>query len=107
MKYFFLFLILLAAIGYTFYYGGDDSVWTDADLETLVMQKNEDLCLMPEFLEEYKINQAECQEIFISKIDYCLEQTEQSYPGEEFESKQQFLDAFNEALSCIALNMKN
>jgi len=104
MKY--LFLVLIGLVGYTFYYGGDDSTWTDDDLETLVMQKNEDLCIMPEFLEEYKITEEACRLSFASKAELCLTQVEQTYPGEDFASKNQFLEAFNDALSCIATNMR-
>ena len=103
MKY--IFLILIAFTGYTFYFGGDD-IWTDEELEVLVVQKNEDLCVMSEFLEEYNITQQDCSSSFISETDACFEETKLDYPGDKFETKKQFLEAFNETLSCIAMGMK-
>lgn len=107
MKYFFLFLVVLGAIGYTFYYGGDDSVWTDDDLKTLVLQKNESLCAMPELLEEHNTNPKQCGIDFLSQVDTCLVETEAVFPGDEFDSKHDFLKAFNTTLSCIVVNMKS
>ena len=106
MKYFFLFLVVLGVIGYTFYYGGDNSTWTDDDLETLVIQKNEDLCTMPELLDQYHITPKQCSAAFVSQIDTCLNKTEKTFPGYEFESKNEFLKAFNETLNCIILSME-
>ena len=106
MKYFFLFLVVLSVIGYTFYYGGDHSIWNDDDLEMLVIQKNEALCAMPELLEEHNTTSKQCRVAFTSQIDACLAQTEQTFPGYEFDSKNAFLKAFNTTLSCIVVNMK-
>jgi len=60
---------------------------------------------MPELLAEYEINEAQCHLVFTSSIDNCTAQAEQSYPGETFTSKQQFLAAFNETLACIVEKM--
>jgi len=106
MKYFFLFLVVLGVIGYVFYYGGDNSIWTDDDLETLVIQKNEELCAMPELAEEHNTTPKQCGVAFTSQIDTCLAETEQIFPGDEFDSKSAFLKAFNTTLSCIVVNMK-
>lgn len=102
MKYFLLFLVIAGA----YIYYERSRAWNDADLEGLIIEKNEDLCVMPELLEQYNITPTQCEEAFTANIDYCLAQTEQKFPGEEFESKAEILEAFNQTLNCIVVNME-
>jgi len=101
MKYFLLFLVV--AGGYIYYQQGQ--LWNDEDLAQLITQKNQDLCSMPELLETYKITEKQCAVTFVSSIEPCLAKTDQLFPGEEFETKAQLLEAFNGTMSCIVDGM--
>ena len=103
MKYILLFLVIAAG---SYIYYERSRAWDDADLEALVIDKNQDLCVMPELLEQYNITPTQCEEAFTANIDYCLAETEQKFPGDEFESKAQILKAFNQTLNCIIVNME-
>lgn len=102
MKYFLLFLV--AAGSYIYY--ERSQAWNDNDLAELVMEKSEELCVMPELLEQYSISTKQCASNFTRNIDTCLVEAEQKYPGKEFESKAQILKAFNETLNCIIVKME-
>lgn len=103
MKYFLFVLVVFS--GYIYY--ERSTPWNDADLEGLVIEKNGELCVMPELLEQYNLTTTRCEELFTANMDYCLVQAEQKYPGEEFESKAQILEAFNDTLNCIVVKMEN
>jgi len=102
MKYF---LLLIVIVGAYIYYERS-TPWNDADLESLVLEKSEELCVTPELLAEYEVTSTQCEEGITANIDYCLAQTEQNYPGEEFTSKAEILEAFKQTLNCIVVNIK-
>ena len=68
MKYFLLFLV---AAGSYIYYERSQAC-NDNDLAELVIEKSEELCVMPELLEQYNISTKQCASDFTLNIDICL-----------------------------------
>lgn len=101
MKY----ILIILVLGGAYYQYQKNELWTDEGLISALVEKNDELCSMPELLNEKDITKDQCKIIFTLKIDECADVSEQKYPGDKFESKEQFEQAGKEVLNCIVRNM--
>jgi hypothetical protein len=97
MKY----LIWILIIGAGYYHFSKMQLWTDVTLVQGIAHNDDKYCSDPEILKNYGITKEKCMNAYALSLPVCAAQAEKKFPGEEYESQEDFVESGDDIISCI------